>query len=431
MNISSHQEGMSKVNIIIILFLSYIMSTYKYGEFVHYFVFIVMAALILRMLTVGIKVSNEISINKGILTFCVILLGLFLFKSIFNLNELKAFIKNYSVIYFVLIYGFLEYYRNGARYGEQFFIQLTKILNVLSVLNLIQVVLHRPLLFNLFTEQMDKYQYWAYGTSDFRPVSVFGHPIVSALFFSILVICNLYILKGNLKYPLQIVALVNVYASQSRSAWIALAIIVCLYFIKNYRIKKINRNVRFTYSQLLKIYVSLVIVICGFGLVALSSDSIISSIIERFGDSLSGNSKDISNLQRTGTLSLINTYMFQQDMFRLLFGYGLGTVGDFMSVNTVVIRNFLTTDNMYLTFFFELGLLSLISYGLFFIIGVIRFFLSKNYWLSELGALCFIFLSIIIFFFEGIGWGTVVTVWMFSLLTILMKFKNPNSLTKK
>ncbi|MEJ9263616.1 hypothetical protein P4517_34150, partial [Bacillus thuringiensis] len=211
-----------------------------------------------------------------------------------------------------------EYYKNGARYGEQVFIQLTKILNVLSVLNLIQVVLHRPLLSGFFTEQMDKYQYWAYGTGDFRPVSVFGHPIVSALFFSILVICNLYILKGNLKYPLQIVALVNVYASQSRSAWIALAIIVCLYFIKNYRIKKIKRNVRFTYSQLLKIYVSLVIVICGFGLVALSSDSIISSIIERFGDSLSGNSKDISNLQRTGTLSLINTYMFQQDMFRLL-----------------------------------------------------------------------------------------------------------------
>ncbi|MBJ8006860.1 O-antigen ligase family protein [Bacillus cereus] len=431
MKISIHQEGMSRFNMIIVLFLTYIMSTYKYGEFVHYIMFIVLAALILKMLTEGIKKSNKISISKSVLTFCVIVLVFFLFRSILNLDELKAFFKNYSVIYFVFFYSLLKFYKNGAIYGEQFFIQFTKVLNALSILNLIQIILHKPLLYKFFTEQMDNYQYWAYGTGEFRPVSVFGHPIVSAVFFSLLVICNFYILKGNLKYPLQLLAIVNVYATQSRSAWIALAIIIGMYFIKNFRIKKFKKNVRITYNQWIKIYVSLAIVICGIGLLVLSSDSIISSIIERFGDSLSRNSTDISNLQRTGTLHLINSYMLQQDMIRLVFGYGLGTVGDFMYLNTVVIPNFTTTDNMYLTFFFELGILSLFSYGLFLIMGVIRFFLSRNYWLSELGSLCFIFISIIIFFFEGIGWGTVAIVWSFSLLTIIIKFKNPKDLTNK
>ncbi|HDR8273438.1 TPA: O-antigen ligase family protein, partial [Bacillus cereus] len=348
--------------------------------------------------------------------------------SIFKLDELKAFLKNYSVIYFIFFYSLLMFYKNGTRYGEQFFIQFTKVLNILSILNLIQIILHKPLLAKFFTEQMNNYQYWAYGTSEFRPVSVFGHPIVSAVFFSLLVICNFYILKGNLKYPLQIVAIMNVYATQSRSAWIALAVIVCIYLIKNFRFKKLKKNVRITHNQLIKIYISIIIVICGTGLLVISSDSIISTIIERFGDSLNRNSTDISNLQRTGTLHLINSYMLQQDIIRLLFGHGLGNVGEFMYLNTVVIPNFTTTDNMYLTFFFELGILSLFIYGVFFILGTVRFFFSGEYWLSELASLCFIFISIIIFFFEGLGWGSVATIWTFSLLIILMKFKNQKTI---
>ncbi|ARO63098.1 Uncharacterized protein B5E39_0577 [Bacillus cereus] len=397
MNISSHQVGMPKFNMIILLFLTYIMSTYKYGEVVHYVMFIVLLALILKMLTKGFDKNNEISISKGILIFCIIVLVFFLFRSIFKLDELKAFLKNYSVIYFIFFYSLLMFYKNGTRYGEQFFIQFTKVLNILSILNLIQIILHKPLLAKFFTEQMNNYQYWAYGTSEFRPVSVFGHPIVSAVFFSLLVICNFYILKGNLKYPLQIVAIMNVYATQSRSAWIALAVIVCIYLIKNFRFKKLKKNVRITHNQLIKIYISIIIVICGTGLLVISSDSIISTIIERFGDSLNRNSTDISNLQRTGTLHLINSYMLQQDIIRLLFGHGLGNVGEFMYLNTVVIPNFTTTDNMYLTFFFELGILSLFIYGVFFILGTVRFFFSGEYWLSELASLCFIFISIIIF----------------------------------
>ncbi|PGP55525.1 hypothetical protein CN992_07055 [Bacillus thuringiensis] len=428
MNISSHQVGMPKFNMIILLFLTYIMSTYKYGEVVHYVMFIVLLALILKMLTKGFDKNNEISISKGILIFCIIVLVFFLFRSIFKLDELKAFLKNYSVIYFIFFYSLLMFYKNGTRYGEQFFIQFTKVLNILSILNLIQIILHKPLLAKFFTEQMNNYQYWAYGTSEFRPVSVFGHPIVSAVFFSLLVICNFYILKGNLKYPLQIVAIMNVYATQSRSAWIALAVIVCIYLIKNFRFKKLKKNVRITHNQLIKIYISIIIVICGTGLLVISSDSIISTIIERFGDSLNRNSTDISNLQRTGTLHLINSYMLQQDIIRLLFGHGLGNVGEFMYLNKVVIPNFTTTDNMYLTFFFELGILSLFIYGVFFILGTVRFFFSGEYWLSELASLCFIFISIIIFFFEGLGWGSVATIWTFSLLIILMKFKNQKTI---
>ncbi|EJV57850.1 hypothetical protein IEO_04858 [Bacillus wiedmannii] len=431
MNISSHQVRMPKFNMIIVLFFAYIMSTYKYGEAVHYVMFIVLAALMLEMITKGIDKNIEISISKRILIFCIIILALFLFRSIFKLDELKAFLKNYAVIYFIFFYSLLMFYKAGARYGEQFFIQFTKVLNTLSILNLIQIIFHKPLLSKFFTEQMNNYQYWAYGTSEFRPVSVFGHPIVSAVFFSLLVICNFYILKGKLKYPLQLVAIVNVYATQSRSAWIALAIIVFIYFIKNFRFKKFNKNFRITHNQLIKIYISIIIIICGTGLLVISSGSIISTIIERFGDSLSRNSTDISNLQRTGTLHLINGYMFQQDSIRLLFGYGLGTVGDFMYSNKVVIPNFTTTDNMYLTFFFELGILSLFIYGVFFILGIVRFFFSGNYWLSEVASLCFVFISIIIFFFEGLGWGSVATVWTFSLLTILIKFKDRKKQSNK
>nr|WP_263324280.1 hypothetical protein [Neobacillus sp. Marseille-Q6967] len=428
MNTVNSELNLPKINIIVILFISFIMSTYIYGEIFHYILYVIILGLLFWDLFQNNKKFKEnIRVNKLLMGTCIVLF-LLLFLSSISLNELKVLVKNYSPIYVILIYGLVQYYKYGNKYGEQFFFQFAFLMNVLSVINLYQVIFHRPLLVRFFTEKIDSYQYWAYGTDAFRVISVFGHPIISALFFSVLFICNIYVINSKykyIKYILQLIALVNLFATQSRSAWITLVIVLVLYGIRNFKVTKImNYKVELTIKKIFRYYFISIFILIILGFLIFNFEQILTDIITRFGDSLSKNSTDISTLQRLGTFDLIINHMFSSGVFQLVFGNGLGSVGDFMLFNMVVIENFTTTDNMYLTFFFELGMISILTYVVFLLISIYRLFFTKKYWLSELAALCFIFISIDFFFFEGIGWGTVTTFWAFSLLTLLITFSN-------
>lgn len=419
MNITSPQINLPKINLLIVLFISYIMGSYKYGEYAHYFIFLIIIVSVCRSLVNGIKLRKELKINKMLLAICVILFSaVFIFSSL-GIKEVKVFITNYVVICLIMIYGIVEFNKYGRRYGEQFFYQFTVIMNILSFANLYQVIFHKPFLAMLLTEKFTAYTSYAWGTSEFRTVAAFGHPIVCGLLFSLMFICNIYMIKGKYKYALQIIALINIYSTLSRSAWIALIIILFLYLIKNFRFK---RDIfKLTYKKVVIFYF---MIIMPIGFLIFKYNEIVSTISSRFGNSLSSKSTDLSNLQRTGTIDLIINHMLSSDIFHFLFGNGLGSAGAFMSVNTVVIRNFTTTDNMYLTFFFELGIISLVGYLLFLIISLYRLMFSGKSRLYELASLSFIFITIELFFFEGIGWGTVTTLWSFTLLTLLITFKS-------
>ncbi|MGG1911795.1 hypothetical protein ABFY54_07010 [Priestia megaterium] len=426
MRINITEVKLPKVNMIILLFISFILANYKHGLMIHYLLFLICFCSIFLALLRGIKLNEEFGINKNLIIFYIILFLAFTFNSL-SIIEIKVFIDKYLIICLIIIHGSIQFNKYGRKYGEQFFYQFTILMNIFSFLNIFQLVFHRPMLMMFLTDKMNEYQDFAYGTSAFRTISVFGHPIVSGLFFSLMFICNMYTIKGKFKYPLQMLALINIYSTLSRSAWIALSIVLLFYCIKKFRVGNIfNYQVKksFTYKELLVSYSIIVFSIFFVGLLFMNFDQIVNTIISRFGNSLSSNSNDLSNLQRVGTIDLIIAQMFSSGIFDFFFGNGLGSVGNFMAQHPVVIQGFRTTDNMYLTIFFELGAISLIGYFVFLIISIFRFICFKQNWLYELSSLWFIFITIEIFFFEGIGWGVVGTVWAFTLLILSITFKS-------
>lgn len=419
----SIKEKIPKINIMILLFIAFILSNYNFIENVHYLLFIIIIIFTFFELGRGIKLSQEIIINKILLLFIILMFSAFFIRSLTSYYEFKHFIVYYSVIYIVFIYGTIKYVEFGSEFGKQFYRQFTWIMNLLSFLNLYQIFFNKPALIPFLTERVNKYQSFAYETDQFRTISVFGHPIVSGVFFSLLFICNIYILKGKIKFPLQVLALLNIYSTSSRSGWIALVIVMLFYFSKAFFTGKIPiKKVIITKRNLLTVYTSFLFLTTILVVILLNINIIISSIIERFGDSLKVNSNDISNLQRVGTIELILKQMFNGEGFHLLLGNGTGKSLLFMLNNTVVIPGFTATDNTYLTIFFELGIFAIISYLVFIFISFYRFIYSNGNWLHELSSLCFLFISIVLFFLEGKGWGTVVTLWSFTLLTLILTF---------
>jgi len=428
---SSKEVKLPKINVIILLLISFILSNYKYGENVKYVVYLCMFLGMFFDLAKGLRINPGIQINRVLLLFCFSLFSILAINSL-SAGELMTFLRNYFVIFLVMVFGLVQFNKYGIRYTEQFFRQFSILMNIFSFANITQIFLHKPLLIMLLTDKVNAYQTWAYGTSNFRTISVFGHPIVCGLFFSLMFICNSYILKSKFKYILQIVAIINIYSTLSRSAWIALTLVLLLYIIKNGTLLKIfNYKFRLTYK---KVYTGCFIV-CLMTIfmifVALNYNEISATVSERFGDSLSNKSTDVSNLQRTGTIDLITNKMLNSDPFHLFMGYGLGTAGYFMENHTVVIRGFTTTDNMYLTLFYEVGIFSLIGYGLFLLISFYRLLFYKVNKLYEMAALCFIFITVEMIFFEGLVWGIVSTFWSFILLILCTTFKERKNTIKE
>jgi hypothetical protein len=257
-------------------------------------------------------------------------------------------------------------------------------------------------------------------------MSVFGHPIIGGLFFVIAFLLNIYIIKSPIKYIFQIILLVNIYSTKSRSAWIALSIVIILYGIiqlKNKRVMKLS----LTYKKLFYVFVSLIILFIGSIYLFSNINTLINSIMTRFGDSLTlgTNSTDGSNLQRTMTISAILSNQFNGKVIHLFFGNGLTSSVDFMLSHQMVIPNFNTTDNQYLTWLYDLGLLPLIVYFSI-LIYLIRNLFKNRSWLCELSSLGLIALSVEIFFFELFYWSEVV--FLFDIFTAYLTF---NFINKK
>lgn len=416
-----------RFNMLILLFFSFLFDIYKYGFIAHYIMFTIILGYIFYKLISTRETNNKIKVNKVLVAFLIFVLFIFVIRSL-NLHALHMFLLNYFTIFLVAAYSLIQLKKYEQKYCEQFFQQFCILLNIISFLNIYQLIYKRPFFAEYFTDKINHYQYFAYGTDLFRAISFFGHPIVSGMFFSVLFICNLYILKGNWKYVLEVIALMNIYYSLSRSAWITLAFVIVLYLLKNHR-QIFHFSSKITYKKLLNMYTSICVLVFVIIYIIFKFNSIVDAIISRLGSSLSYKTTDISSLQRVGTMNLISNKMLTGDKWHLFFGHGLGSAGLFMEDNQIVIQGFTTTDNMYLTLFYELGLLAITVYVVFLTISFYRFIFSKS-WLIELSSLCFIFISIDIFFFEGIGWGTVTTVWSFFLVTILVSFKDHNKAIK-
>lgn len=134
----------------------------------------------------------------------------------------------------------------------------------------------------------------------------------------------------------------------------------------------------------------------------------------------SDNYADISRLQRLGTIKLVNNYMMNNGIINFLFGNGLGSASKFMLNNTIILQNFITTDNQYLSFFYEFGFIGLSSYVILLILVLSKLTQgSRDKSIYILSSYIFVCISISMFFYESFGkWIDILFMLMFSMSTM-------------
>ncbi|MEC5270393.1 O-antigen ligase family protein [Heyndrickxia coagulans] len=398
------------IGVILLVFIGAILRIYSLTHKVYYMTLLILCFYLVVMI---INFYKHKIINKY---FLLIFLPTLLFLVISSLihHTLNIFVKFYIVEYLIVSYIYLSILKYGKLYVSLLSKCMTYMLNIFSIFNIYQVVFHKPMLYDFLTSEIQTLQYQV-STSFYRTSSVFGHAIVAGLFFVILFLHNFFTLKNKIfKYILQGIVLINLYSTMSRSAWLAFLVVIFILILINF--KKINLIAfasfsNLSYRQILYTYLGVIIIAIGVLFIAQNYNSLLESIINRFGDSLSDNSTDLSNLQRTGTITAIFKFMSDVGMKNLIFGNGLGTVANFMLSHQIVIPDFLTTDNQYLTWYYEFGICGIFLVSLFFFMLIhhlIKFFMNKSYdWTQVLSVSCLIVLCIGMFFFEGIQWETV------------------------
>lgn len=362
--------------------------------------------------------KEKISRENTLLFISISLIFIYMF--FVSILDSEFVIKRYLPAFLLSLYLILKLNKGGIDYVEKSYINFTYFMNVLSLINLYQVFFHKPLLLK-YMDLLDVGFRYEFGSFSFRTMSVFNHPIISGLFFVLTFIFNYYILKNQyVKNFLQIIILINIFTSYSRSAWLALVLFILILSVKkiveSFKKDKLEKR---TYQ---KTFVKISLTVISSFLVFKFFDQIYSVIVTRFGDSLSFNSSDGSNIYRTQAFELVISHMLNGSIKSLLLGYGAGKSSDFMLDNPILIQNFGTTDNQYTTWFYDFGLIGILICLVLILIILINFTLKKyNNWLLELTFISFIVLSFELVFFEA--WPVVIMFASFISTVLLFKFE--------
>ncbi|WP_150131727.1 O-antigen polymerase [Clostridium sp. JN-1] len=320
------------------------------------------------------------------------------------------------IIYSLFIFILLKLKTVGKSYVLNFYKYFILMLNIFVIINFYEIVSKKSIFYSFIISGAKHWQTCAFGTNNFRTFSIFIHPIVYGSFLVVLFWCNRYIINNKIKYILQINVIINLYYTKSRSAWIAIGITLFIYYLKAFFIKIKNNNIKFTYKKVITLILTCIVLI--FILLIFSKDinNILNQIAERFITATKDSYNDASRLQRLGTIKIVNNYMFNNGISNLLFGNGCGSVKEFMMNHFVYITGFATTDNQYVSFFYEFGLIGVSLYIFIVVSSIVKFFKNNDILdISNLSILCFLSISVSMFFYESYGW---IDVFIFLIITM-------------
>lgn len=372
------------------------------------------------LIFMGFNFLNEkIKINRIDKSVLIFITGIGLVLLIYGFFNLKMFISIYIQFYVLFFYLIMKFSKLGMNYVEQAVKFFAIMVNILAFLNIYQIVFHYPLLINFMKLAQYNFNY-NFGSTIYRTMSIFGHPIVAGLFFVLAFFCNLYIIKNIwIEFFVQILLLVNIYSTQARSVWIALVIGLLMY--GTLWLKKMTFQEKKKHSSIFFVCIGVVVL---FGIVLFHNQFsfVLSQITGRFGDSLSSDSTDLSNLQRTLTIKELLIQVNHSNFFQIIFGHGMGTSSQWMLQNPMILSNFSTTDNQYLSFVYDFGYFG-VTVFLAFLTRLVL--MKKRNWIQSLSSICILIIGITIIFFEGFNWQNVAFV--FGFFSISASYQFPSS----
>lgn len=182
----------------------------------------------------------------------------------------------------------------------------------------------------------------------YRVSSLYHHPLMYSTMLSIGFWISIYLIKNRiLKLFSLIVFTFGIFASLSRSSWIAWLIVIAYVILSKFRSRITKKMIL---SGIATVFIITFFFQTNYG------EVLIDTISSRF----SNLSKDLSSTQRLGTIAYIQGDIVNNiNPLTFLLGHGEDSAAYFM-LNTVIdIENFSSTDNQYLLIFYNYGAIAL------------------------------------------------------------------------
>lgn len=257
-----------------------------------------------------------------------------------------------------------------------------------------------------------------------RADSIFGHAIPYSTIVAMMLFMTKYLVKStSIRISLNVVFILAAISTFSRSSWISIIIVFLILLIKNTK-RSITRK------GIIKLFVTGIVILAGMVIFREPLAMAYESITQLINNRISGTMGSISALQRLGTIGYM---LFHIGLYGLLIGHGNGKGGEFLKNTTIMLSNFGTTDNQFISILYDFGIVG-ISLTLALLFFSIRKLLNSviNKEIQMLS--CVIIAAYICsFFYELLGWINVaatllILIGIFYYLCITEK-KNPREET--
>lgn len=245
---------------------------------------------------------------------------------------------------------------------------------------------------------------WRMGTPSYRASAIFAHALPFAHMMVLGLILAFVLLRSTVwKLAVSAVLVVAIIGTQTRSALIVAAFVATLAVVQ-VTVQRRRYKMLFWYVALL--------VALGAGTIILARSGLIGGYAAGIFDRLANlGSGDISVGQRLATVDLtITTFFTESSPIEMIFGHGFAMSNVLISSVPLLIENFTTTDNYWVTILFDFGLLGFV--GFVFVIGtslymVVRMFVRPSGDLRKqvrenktvATAMCYILFATLLFMF--------------------------------
>ncbi|QNQ82767.1 O-antigen ligase family protein [Lactobacillus sp. PV012] len=297
---------------------------------------------------------------------------------------------------FLILFIFILYFVQLCN-RLYFFKLFRNFMAICSILGVIEYITNFQFYRSFITVDAIERTYQIYGilgSSNYRLMLFFGHPIMFALFIAIYLFILLYIpfKVRPINVSFFILGLICLILTQSRSVWIAFGIVLILYLFVSKNIKKISLKGIGRGSIIL--FIGIIVIF----LIKLVKPTLFQNLSMIFSDRINAviNSPETSSGARVANLSLIN---YVPNVFVKFFGggtgYGLGLLASHPTVDgwTHAI------DNQYLTFFLDYGVVGLVIF-IWFVFKCVHLLFKTNDALNKVILLSVLVILMASYFFE-------------------------------
>lgn len=315
------------------LFLIYQSITGKNGAYIY--ILIVGTCFLLLVFQKGRAFCN---ILKYYPVIYVIMVGVIFTTIMYSFYDFSGRILQIFFVFGTMLIGYGLFYFGGNEYAIKFLNIVNNIVFIGAIFGLVEWVTGN----NIFS----RYFYVNYLQYTDRIASWYGHPITFANMLMFGITITFLLEKEKLKKMVYIgMYLLCLIGTQSRSAWIAMAIMIIAYFIN---LKKNKISMKYVYTFLI------IVVIAGICFYFEPIRNIFKIVYQRF--SLVEDS--VSSTQRIGSIyAIVHDFFKNSNFIQLLLGHGERASKDYMLNTVIKIQNFGTTDNSYIQSLYNYGIL--------------------------------------------------------------------------